>query len=185
MNITDTPTDITTVLTFWFKELQPSDWWRNTELDQIIHTRFLPLFEKIENDIPDNWLQTPQGCLAAIIILDQFPRNLFRGNARAFATDAKARKITMHALENSFEKNLNSPEKTFLYIPLQHSENKEDQNLSVKLYSELTDGNSFEFAKEHKKVIDQFGRFPHRNEILNRKSTNAELEYLAQHTNNW
>ena len=120
------------------------------------------------------------GCLALIIVLDQFPRNMFRGDPRSFATDAAARDVLRHALEKEFDVGLSTTQKQFLYLPLQHSEEAVDQALSVALNAATGDPDLVKWADAHKRIIDRFGRFPHRNEILGRATTDEEAEFLAK-----
>ena len=125
-----------------------------------------------------NWQQSAEGCLALAIILDQFPLNMFRGSAKSFSTEADAIKISHFAISKGFDEELDSSRLTFLYMPLMHSENIEDQNLSVELFSKSGLENNLRFAKHHRDIIKKYGRFPHRNLILNRTSTEEEIEYL-------
>ena len=111
--------------------------------------------------------------------LDQFPLNMYRGKTKSFATESDAIKVAHHAITNNFDANLTKIKLPFLYMPLMHSENLKDQNLSVKLYKRAELESNFRFAEHHREIIKQFGRFPHRNKILGRQSTNEELEYLA------
>jgi uncharacterized protein (DUF924 family) len=115
-----------------------------------------------------------------MIVLDQFPRNMFRDDPRAFATDPHARILLRHMLDMGYDKGLDARQRQFLYMPLQHSENRDDQALSVELNATLGDEDVLKFAKAHKDIIDRFGRFPHRNAILGRESTSEELAFLDQ-----
>jgi uncharacterized protein (DUF924 family) len=167
------------VISFWFApETQPKWFIKNEEFDQEITEKFQELYMKATSDKLGAWQKFPEGTLALIIILDQFPRNMFRGTAKAFATDNKALELTKYAIKNSYDQKLTNEQKQFLYMPLMHSENLEDQNLSVKLFA--FNSYALEYAKAHHHIIKQFGRFPHRNNILGRKSTNEELEFLKQ-----
>lgn len=181
MNSKDTHDQtISHVLNFWFDELTPEQWWRSAELDDEIRQRFQGVYEVLSKTVPVAWLETPKGALAAIIVLDQFPRNIFRNTARSFATDEIALEISKKAIKQEWDRQLNENEKMFLYMPLQHSEDPEDQVQSVRLFKELGIESSYEFAKQHKEIIDRFGRFPHRNEVLGRTSTEEERAFLAE-----
>ncbi len=168
------------ILTFWFRDLTPEQWWRSKELDDVIRERFLDVYEELAQEVPTSWLDTPQGALAAILVLDQFPRNIFRNTKMSFATDPIALDLSRKAIGKEFDKTLNTNEKTFLYMPFQHSENASDQEQSVLLFKSLGDKNSYDFAMQHKEIIDRFGRFPHRNEALGRVSTEEEIAFLAE-----
>ena len=118
------------------------------------------------------------GCLALIVLFDQYPRNVFRGTARAYATDAKARAVARHALDKGIDRGLNRVQRLFLYIPFQHSEDRDDQARSVALFDSLDMEMAARSAKEHFETIARFGRFPHRNAALGRASTPEEQAYL-------
>ena len=126
------------------------------------------------------WRETPRGCLAEIILLDQFSRNLFRDDARAFAADGQAREAMNHALARGFDDGMSVDERRFLYMPLQHSENATDQTRSVELFRTLEDDKTFEFTLRHQEIIARFGRFPHRNSALGRDSTAEEIAFLQE-----
>ena len=119
--------------------------------------------------------------LAAVIVLDQFPRNLFRGSPRAFATDALALRISHLAIEAQIDSQLTQQQRVFLYMPFQHCEDRALQRRSIELFSSLDDANTLSYAHKHKEVIDRFGRYPHRNAVLGRESTPQELEFLKTH----
>jgi uncharacterized protein (DUF924 family) len=147
-------------------------------------TRFLPQYELAASGQLDIWQNSPENCLALIILLDQFPRNMFRENPQAFATDSKALAAAQHAVNNNFDRELLTVQKWFIYLPFEHSENLEHQEKSVELFRQLSgepDSNSvIDFAVRHFKIIERFGRFPHRNQILGRDTTPAEAEFLKQ-----
>lgn len=173
--------DITDVLSFWFEELSPEQWFKKDDVvDETIRSRFSLLYEKLAASSGSEWLKSPGGCLAAIIVLDQFPRNLFREDARAHATDTVALTIAKSAIDLGFDRNLDVSQKKFLYMPFQHSEDLEDQIRSVELCASLGDPNTLDHARRHKDVVERFGRFPHRNASLDRSSTPEELEFLEQ-----
>jgi uncharacterized protein (DUF924 family) len=171
------------ILDFWFNEIAPNQWWKkDLAFDKLVQDRFFKVFEDVKNGAHIEWLNTAQGCLARIITLDQFPRNMFREKRESFATDHLALLAARHALTMHFDENLKSPEKAFLYMPFMHSESPEDQAKSVELFTaagaELTA--NLDSALRHRAIIDRFGRFPHRNAILGRDSSQAELEFLQQ-----
>ena len=168
------------VLAFWFDALSADQWWRkNAALDARIRRRFLPLYEQIAQRAPaiTNEARTS---LATVLVLDQFPRNMFRGDARSYATDAKARAVAKAAIAAGHDRALPERERLFLYMPLQHSEDVADQHLGVELVSALGDPELTRFALAHQRIIERFGRFPHRNAILGRHSSAEEIASLAE-----
>ena len=175
------PAEARAVLDFWFEESGPEKWFVKDEaFDGEIRDRFGPVYRRAYDGDAGDWIETAEGCLALVIVLDQFPRNLFRDDPRAFGTDGHARILLQHALDKEFDKALDARQRQFLYMPLQHSEDLRDQDLSVELYATLGDDDVLEFARAHKDIIDRFGRFPHRNEILGRESTAEEIAFLSQ-----
>lgn len=183
---------IETVLNFWFGAPYSSDYgkrrpvWfkKDPAFDQQVRDYGLPLYERAVAGQLKDWLNSPEGCLALILLFDQFPRNLFRGTAQAFATDAQALAIAERTIEQGFDQHLMPVQRLFVYLPWEHSENLEHQNRSVELFATLKENpetaDTFPYALSHRQVIEQFGRFPHRNAILGRVSTNAEVMYLQQ-----
>ena len=127
----------------------------------------------------DNWQQSSSGSLALVIVLDQFPLNMFRGKKESFKTEKKAIEVAKHAIALKQDLQLDKDKLAFLYLPLMHSENIDDQNYSVKLFEEAGLLENAKFAKHHHDIVQRFGRFPHRNTILGRKSSQAELDYLS------
>lgn len=169
------------IVRYWFEELQPAAWFRKDErVDAAIHERFGALYDELAQIRPEQ-LATSLECVAAVIALDQFPRNMFRGTARAFATDALALSISQRAIETGFDMQLTSKQRWFLYMPFQHSEDRAVQVRSIELFTQLGDRDNIGYAQRHKEVIDRFGRFPHRNEALGRESTPEERQYIATH----
>ncbi len=169
----------TDILKFWFEELSTKQWWvKDPELDKTIKKRFLEVHQKANRCELYGWRKTPRGRLAEIIVLDQFSRNIFRGRPESFASDQLALSLSQAAIQAESDISLSNQEKSFLYMPYMHSESKVIHEEAVKLYS--TDGLEFnlEFEYKHKKIIDRFNRYPHRNEILNRESTQEEIEFL-------
>ena len=165
------------VLEFWFGR-DRKDWFAKSDaFDAEIRARFLDAYEAAAAGRLDAWKADPRSCLALVIVLDQFPRNMFRASERAFAADALARDAARVIVENGWDKSFNEDEKAFAYLPFEHSEEMTDQELSMKLFA----GNpNAEWARKHWEIIKRFGRFPHRNGILGRQSTPAEIEFLKQ-----
>ena len=175
------PGDAQVVLDFWFVESGPEKWYGKDEaLDGEIRGRFGPLYRRAHAGELGDWIETPEGCLALTIVLDQFPRNMFRGDPRAFATDAHARILLRYALDKEFDQALDARQRQFLYMPLQHSEERADQELSVRLNAALGDDDVLKSSRAHKDIIDRFGRFLHRNDALGRESTAAETVFLTE-----
>jgi uncharacterized protein (DUF924 family) len=179
------------VLAFWFAD-GPDTWrpiWfrRDPAFDAAIRERFQALVAAARSSALHGWAETPEGALALAILLDQFPRNLYRGSAEAFAADALIRDIAREAvLTRRFDLALTPTQRVFLYLPFEHSEAMPDQDLSVSLFEGLRDypeharpGGTIDYAWRHRAVIARFGRFPHRNAALGRESTPAEQAWLA------
>lgn len=174
------PTWVGEVIRFWFEELKEDHWFsRNDDLDAQIRERFLTLHEQL---VADNGcsFSAPRPLLAAVIVLDQFSRNMFRGTARAYAADFIALRLARTAVEQGLDEAMSKQERLFLYLPFQHSEDREDQALALRLFEQLRDENWMRYAIAHKAIIDRFGRFPHRNAALNRTSTEAEIALLKE-----
>lgn len=164
------------VLSFWFGELNESDWFeQNDDVDATIHNRFGDLYNQLKSSPPDVTQIDANTALAAIIVLDQFPRNMFRGKAEAFGSDHIAAALTNAALDAKLE---NQQQKSFMYMPLMHSESMEDQNRSVEVFEALGNENNLKYCIEHRDIIARFGRYPHRNRALGRENTPEETEYL-------
>jgi uncharacterized protein (DUF924 family) len=167
------------VLRFWFDE-HAGDWFvKSPAFDAEIRERFLALHEQAAAGSLAHWAEAPRSALALIVLLDQFPRNLFRGDARAFATDAMAREIARRVLERGWDKPMTQSERLFVYLPFEHSESLGDQDLCVELMKDF-DAEQRQYAERHRDIIRRFGRFPHRNDSLGRQSTPAEIEFLKQ-----
>ena len=156
------------VLDFWFA-LKPEQWWKaDPDLDTQVRERFLELWEEQSGRPVSDFLGSPEGALAAVILFDQLPRNMHRGHADSFATDHMALAIAKAAIERGYDDSLTKEQRGFLYMPFQHSEDLEDQQRSVTLFTALGDDYQLGFAKKHRDVIERFGRFPHRNAVLGR-----------------
>jgi uncharacterized protein (DUF924 family) len=157
------------VLDFWFG-LAPERWWRtDPALDEGIRSRFLPLWQAQRETVPEHFLDSPEDALAAVILFDQFPRNMFRGQADSYSTDPLARAIARAAVDRGLDRVLAPDRRPFLYMPFEHSEDMDDQKRSLFLFSALGDSNMLGFAQKHHDVIARFGRFPHRNAVLGRR----------------
>jgi uncharacterized protein (DUF924 family) len=162
------------VLDFWFA-LKPQQWWRgSSELDDEVRERFHQLWEEQSGRSVSGFLGSPRDALAAVILFDQFPRNMNRGHADSFATDHMALGIATAAVGRGYDDQLSPLERGILYMPFQHSEDLEDQQRSVALFTALG-GDQLGFAKKHHDVIERFGRFPHRNRVLGRRPRPDEL----------
>ena len=186
------------ILRYWFGVLnnelsnqsQSLLWYQSTpEIDQEIFSQFNHLYQQSVSGKLAHWHDNARSSLAMIILLDQLPRNMFRGTAQAFASDNKALLTAQKGIEKGFDKELSLIERIFYYHPFEHSEDLSIQQKSVDLFSSLLDEypsevhqsvikSSVNFAQQHLTIIEQFGRFPHRNQVLNRQSTVAELDYL-------
>ena len=165
------------ILEFWFAEENKPKWFDKDEnFDRIITEKFNDLYQAGALGLLDHWKESALGCLALIIVLDQFSRNMFRGLPQSYAMDSKALSLTKDAIAKKMDKELSTDCKMFLYMPLMHSENLEDQKLCVQLFKDRP--KEEHYAKMHLEIIKRFGRFPHRNRILGRKSTEEELQFL-------
>jgi uncharacterized protein (DUF924 family) len=172
------------VLAFWFGA-EPKKWFvKDPDFDREIRGRFLALHEVAAAEKLDGWKDTPGECLALVIALDQFPRNMFRGDRRAFAADALALAAARHAVGLGYDRGMRALERMFLYLPYEHSESLADQLVSCELNARLLAfpeaADVHEYAVRHRRIVERFGRFPHRNAILGRTSTPQELEFLKQ-----
>lgn len=173
--------DLAVVLDFWFVALKREDWFRaDPELDRTITERFLDLHEAVAARIPDAAYRSSDAALASILLLDQFPRNAFRGTPRAFATDHLAVHLADAIVQSGLDAAMPPDRRVFAYLPYEHSETLAGQNRSVALISALGDDDYTRYAHAHRDVIARFGRFPHRNAILGRATTPDESAYLAQ-----
>jgi uncharacterized protein (DUF924 family) len=168
------------VLHFWFEELAETQWFaKNSEVDAQIRDRFLALHERlVAND--GLGVTAPRSILAVVIVLDQFSRNLFRDDPRAFSGDSIARRLSRIAVAREFTVAMNRKERYFLYLPFEHSEDRVDQALALRLITDLGNDEWTRYTITHKVIIDRFGRFPHRNAILDRLSTADEIAFLME-----
>ena len=167
------------VLHFWFVELTPEQWWKSDPaLDARIGAQFLPLHERVAATNNVQATTSADEALAAVIVLDQFPRNIFRNSARAFATDSVALAIAEFAIAHGFDLLLPPVRRQFLYMPFMHAEDRAAQERAVALVTTLGDKEAVDAALKHKSIIDRFGRYPHRNAALRRDTTAEEHAYL-------
>ncbi|MEZ9764168.1 DUF924 family protein [Vibrio splendidus] len=169
------------VLEFWFDELTPKDWFAGgEEIDALIETRFSELHQiAIQGELFE-WRQNAEGRLAEIIVLDQFSRNMGRNSPVAFLADPMALVLAQEAVAGGFDHQLNEQQKSFLYMPYMHSESLLMHEQAVLLFSQTGLENNLDFEFKHKVIIERFGRYPHRNEMLGRESTAEEIEFLQQ-----
>ena len=169
------------ILDFWFRELGPDKWWtRSDRTDATIRTRFLPLWEQWRRRSAECFLATPRDALAAVVLFDQFSRNMFRGQANAFATDALALEIAKRTVDRGLDQSLTRQERAFLYMPFMHSEDLAMQDRSVGLFERLGEAEQIAYARKHRDVIARFGRFPARNAALGRASRPEEANIIEE-----
>jgi len=164
------------VLEFWFNTLERSDWFRKSdELDARIKTLFEKTHHQIMAGETAHWRDVPEGRLAEIIVLDQFSRNMFRGLPESFSADHLALALAQEAIRNEADRGLDDTKRTFLYMPFMHSESRLIHEHAMTLFADLP---ALDYEIKHKKIIDQFGRYPHRNAVLGRQSTEEETVWL-------
>ena len=188
------------VVTFWFGDLSEtgrasstheSRWWsKDSAFDQEIRDRFLGTYKNVVSRSLEGWLTEPKSRLAYIIVLDQFSRNMFRNTAEMYAADEQAQQAVLSGLEQEVERNYACDERAFFYMPLMHAEQLTLQNRCVELFGQLRQESHasnrqyldrvYGFAVQHRDIVERFGRFPHRNELLGRDSTPVEVEFLKQ-----
>lgn len=167
------------IIDFWFSEDVSKLWFNSTPaFDRLLADRYQALWQRAHDGELDDWMETPEGSLALVILLDQFPLNMFRGRAQSFATEAQSRAVARQAIDRGFDRQLPIEQKAFLYLPFMHSESLADQELGLQLFAEPGLESNLRFARHHRDIIRKFGRFPHRNAILERENTAAEIEYL-------
>ncbi|KUJ80776.1 hypothetical protein AVO45_07025 [Ruegeria marisrubri] len=171
------------VLSFWLEEVGPEGWYlQDEELDAQIRNRFLRTWEAAREGKLSLWLTCPSGSLAYIILTDQFPRNMFRGDARAFETDRAALAAAKRAVDRGWDLKIDEPARQFFYLPMMHSENLCDQERCVRLMCQRmpnSGAGNLLHARAHREVIRKFGRFPYRNEALRREMTEQEADYVS------
>jgi uncharacterized protein (DUF924 family) len=169
------------ILAFWFSDRVKPKWFEpDAAFDAELNERFRPAHERARAGDLGSWAGTPEGALALVILLDQIPRNIERGRPAAFATDEQALAIAKQAVGRGFDAGLDPEKRQFLYLPFMHSERLEDQERGLELYTALGLTGPLDFMRQHRDVIARFGRFPHRNEMLARQSTEEEIAFLKQ-----
>jgi uncharacterized protein (DUF924 family) len=167
------------ILDFWFSDEVRKLWFNSTpEFDALLCERFEAIWVRASCGELDGWLQSAAGCLALIIVLDQFPLNMFRGQAQSFASEAQSREVARVAIDKGFDRDLDLSPRAFLYMPFMHSEELVDQQLALQLFAQPGLEDNLRFARHHHDIVEKFGRFPHRNESLGRESSEPEVEYL-------
>ena len=167
------------VLDFWYAEDTSNKWFNSTpEFDAEIKQRFESLWQLAADGGLKEWEQSAEGCLALCIVLDQFPLNMFRGERKSFQTEQQSVLVAKASVNKSFDEEIETQKVSFLYMPLMHSEDLQDQDLCVTCFAKRDLEGNLSFAKHHRGIIQEFGRFPHRNKILGRESTAQEIEYL-------
>ncbi|PHQ72051.1 MAG: hypothetical protein COB97_00465 [Paracoccus sp.] len=174
-----TPQD---VRDFWFSDQMQPFWFKKSDdIDRQIIQLFGETYEAAHAGRLKHWLDGPEDALALAIVLDQFPRNMFRGSARSFESNDLALTVARQALADGHDQQLDPTRRQFLYLPFMHSEDLQDQERSVSLYEALGNEHSLHFAREHRDIVARFGRFPHRNTVLGRENTPEETEFLKTH----
>ncbi len=169
------------VLSFWFGVPDPKAWFEVDPLfDAQVRERFEGLILPATAGTFDGWVATPDGVLALVLVLDQFPRNVYRGTPRAFASDAKAREVARDAVTARIDQEVALDRRPFLYLPFEHSERLEDQDLCCRLMATIDDPTMLDYAERHQRIVARFGRFPHRNLPLGRTSTPEEEAFLLE-----
>jgi uncharacterized protein (DUF924 family) len=168
------------VLDFWFAPEMEKRWFRSSEaLDAEIRERFASPWQAGRDGRLAHWEETPEGALALVILLDQFPLNMFRNRPEGFSTEAAARQVAERAIARGFDRQLDGAALAFLYLPFMHSEDLADQERSVRLFEAAGLTENLRFARHHRDIVARFGRFPHRNAILGRDSSQEEVDWLA------
>jgi uncharacterized protein (DUF924 family) len=174
------------VLGFWFEGLMPEQWFaKSDELDREIGERFESLRRAVLESHAAGWREDPRTLLAAVILLDQFSRNVHRGTPEAFAADPLAQELAGLAVEYGWDQAMTPRQRQFLYLPFEHAESRELQAVSLKCYEALGQEEALDYARQHAEVIARFGRFPSRNAALGRESTPEEKEYLSRPGAGW
>lgn len=167
------------LIDFWFSAEASRYWFKSTDaFDQQLIDTYADTWQQAKRGELDHWQQTASGSLALVIVLDQFPLNMFRGSAKSFSTEVQSRVVAGSAIEKAYDRELVVKQRSFLYMPFMHSENLDDQAYSLELFNQPGLEDNFRFAKHHYGIIERFGRFPHRNKILGRESSQTEIEYL-------
>ena len=169
------------VLSFWFEQNGPEQWWtRDPQFDAEIRSRFGATHRRAVLGELHDWRDTPEGRLAEIIVLDQFSRNLYRDDARAFAADGMALALAQEAVRVGADQAVPPVRRQFFYMPYQHSESRQIHEDAMRLFERLEEPEGLDYERRHKAIIDRFGRYPHRNEVLGRPSTDEEVAFLRE-----
>lgn len=169
------------ILEFWYSErVKPLHFVKNKAFDDEITEKFLSVYEQGVAGELESWKESAEGALALVILFDQFPRNMFRDTPKAFDTDTHALNIALEVIQKGWDKTMLNEHKTYLYMPFMHSEDLDMQNQGIQLFREAGLELNLKFAIAHKDIVEKFGRFPHRNDILGRQSTPEEVEFLKQ-----
>ncbi len=172
-------TSYQSLVEFWFSDEVSRYWFNSTpEFDQQLIDNYADLWQQGRNGAFDAWLQTANGCLALVILLDQLPLNMFRGKPDSFASEAQSREVAQRAIDRGFDVDMPNKHKAFLYMPFMHSEDLDDQLKALQLFDQPGLEGNFKFARHHYTIVEEYGRFPHRNAILGRESSEAEIAYL-------
>ena len=176
--------DAQKVLNFWFSELSQKEWFvRSDAVDKKIREQFLETHEDVVAGKTADWRSTPEGRLVEVIVLDQFSRNLFRDSAESFAYDVQALDLARAAIAAGDDKKVDQGKRAFFYLPFMHSESQETHEEALKLFTELGSPGNLKYEKLHKRIIDRFGRYPHRNAVLGRETTPEEQKFLDEDAN--
>ena len=167
------------IIDFWFSEKVSKRWFKSTaKFDRLLSERFHDTWHQARHGELDHWMESAEGCLALVIVLDQFPLNMFRGEAQSFVTEAKSRAVARHGIDRGFDQTMPNEQRAFLYMPFMHSEALEDQELALNLFDQSGLESNLRFCRHHHALVAKYGRFPHRNAALGRENTAAEIEYL-------
>ncbi len=167
------------IVDYWFSEPVAKLWFKSTpQFDRQLRDSYETLWQRARDGELEHWRDSAIGCLALVILLDQLPLNMFRGEARCYSTEAASIEVARHALAQGFDRELEGKQRAFLYMPFMHSEALEDQELALQLFDQPGLEDNLRFARHHHDIVQRFGRFPHRNEALGRVNTPAENEYL-------
>ncbi len=169
------------VLDYWFEEIEQKSWFKSDpQFDRELAQRFGEIHQAAACCELEHWRATAQGRLAEVIVLDQFSRNIFRGSPQAFATDALALALAQEAVRSGADRELPVARRSFLYMPYMHSESRVIHERAVQLFGQPGLEGNYKFELQHKALIDRYGRYPHRNAVLGRESTEEERAYLAE-----
>lgn len=169
------------IVKFWFEETNPEQWWKKDEIfDALLLERFAEMHGRASRGELFEWREHPEGRLAEIIILDQFSRNMFRDTPLAFATDPMSLALSQEAISSGADQVLTPVQRSFLYMPFMHSESLQIHEVAVELFQNNGIQSNLDFEFSHKRIIEKFGRYPHRNKILGRQSTAEEIAFLSQ-----